>query len=403
MPRVCFWTTTFQADNQALAHYLAQQPGFEVVVAMDRPEAYLAEPVASLLPFGGKLVDRGRRSTRKLLRALAPDVLVIDNHLPAYRIAPRVLVLWHGFGWRCDDLSGTLRNLRAHVGEVTAPNPAFRWAAFGDWDRAYRIEHSGLAPTNVLALGSPYSDLLLPGSALRSRFSREAVRGCYRIDICDRKTVTLGLTWHHGGALAHWGNDAELLQQFVEFVGERQANVLVRMHDRHRYEKQDIQRMESLQIRFEHVHVKFKSEHPDSLVDLLVTDVLVSNYSSLLNAFYFTGKPSVHIEPHDASRAEHHHRVIRRGKLVKQRIADPATLWKLGPDQVGGLCARSFPELCQAVDRALRDEHCCEQVARAFCERYITDPDGTTRERFASMLEGWVASDLRTGLGSTAG
>ena len=390
MPKVCFWATSFQADNQALAHYLAELPDFEVVVALDHPEGYRREPVNALLPFKGRLVDRQSRATRKELSRFAPDVLVVDNHLPDYPIAPRCLVLWHGFGWRVDDLSGMRRELGKLFGEVTRPNPAFRWSAFGKWDRTYRVEHSLLDPENVLAMGAPYSDLLLPGSPTRAQFRPDAVQTSYSLDLVGRKTVTVGLTWHHGGPLGHWGNDEALLNELVHRIGQLGANVLLRMHDRHRYERRDVRRVEALAKRHDHVQVKFKSDHPDSLVDLLVTDVLVSNYSSLLNAFYYTGRPSVHIDPIDAAAGEYVHRILRGGKLRARRVReDPSQQWKLSPDEIGGLRARSFPELCAAIEQALADEHCCQQQAADFCRRYIEQVDGQTCHRFRQLLENW--------------
>jgi hypothetical protein len=391
MPKVCFWATSFQADNQALAHYLAAVPGFEVVVALDQPERYLREPVCRLIPFRGRLLDREARSTAKTLKQFGPDIFVFDNHLPPFALAPRCLALWHGFGWRVDDLGTTRKKLRRLVGDVTRPNVAFRWSAFGDWDRQYRISHTGLAEQNVVAMGSPYSDLLLSGSDVRERFSRAEAAAQYRVDVARRRTVTLGLTWHHGGPLAHWGDGEALLERLVRHIGELGANVLLRMHDRHRYERRDVCHTEGLEKRFPHLQVKFKSDYPDSLIDLLVTDVMVSNYSSLLNAFYYTGRPTVHIDPFDATAKSFVHRAVRNGKLRKMCVHhDAAQQWKLDPGEIGGLRASSFDELFSAVERALGDERCCEQRAADFCLRYIFAADGRTRQRFRVMLERWM-------------
>jgi hypothetical protein len=390
MPKVCFWATSFQADNQALAHHLAELPAFEVLVALDRPEDYQREPVNQLLPIKGRLLDRQARATRQELRRLDPDILVVDNHLPDSPIAPKCLVLWHGFGWRIDDLSSMRKQLGRLFGDVTRPNPAFRWSAFGDWDRRYRVRHSRLAAENVLAMGAPYSDLLLPESPIRRRFRPETVQQSYSVDIVHRKTVTLGLTWHHGGPLGHWGDDEALLTELVRWIGHLGANVLLRMHDRHRYERRDVRRVEALARRHQHVQVKFKSDHPDSLVDLLLTNVLVSNYSSLLNAFYYTRRPSVHIDPIDAAAGEYVHRSLRGGKLRTTVVRDdPTQQWKLSPNEIGGLRARSFPELLAAVEQALADEHCCDQQAADFCRHYVEKADGQTCRRFHELLQNW--------------
>jgi hypothetical protein len=387
--RICFWSTSFQADNQALASYLSAQAGVQVLVALDHPDRYRQEPVTRLLPFGGTLLDRQAPATLDAILEFAPDCLVVDNHLPKRRLAQRLYVLWHGYGWRVDDLSSMKRELRKLVGDVEQPNPDFRWQAFGDRDRAYRIEHSGFAPENVLALGSAYSDLLLPGASLAPRLDLESLGDHYRIDL-ERPTVLLGMTWHHGGALEHWGDDAELHQRLAEHVGALGANLLIRMHDRHRYARAEVQRMEALASQYPHVQLKFKNSHPDSLVDLLLSSVLISNYSSLLNAFYYTGKPSIHIDP-IAHEGPNYRRDLRWGTLRTKKLEDPLESWKLSPDDIGGLRVGSFSELLAAVSQGLSDPSCCSATAQAFVERHITLADGSSCERICDRLRRWLA------------
>lgn len=387
--RICFWSTSFQADNQALASYLSGLDGTQVWVALDDPERYRREPVNGLLPFSGKLLDRQAAQTLDEIGAFAPDCVIVDNHLPKRRLARRLYVLWHGYGWRVDDLSVMKRELRKLVGSVEEPNRDFRWHAFGELDRAYRVRHSGLAPENVLALGSAYSDLLLPGAPRAPRLDLAAIREHYSIDL-TRPTVLLGMTWHHGGALAHWGDDAELHERLAQHVGARGANLLIRMHDRQRYERADVQRMEELASRHPHVQLKFKSSHPDSLVDLLLSSVLVSNYSSLLNAFYYTGKPTIHIDPIARDRPNYG-RKFRFGTLWTKKLQDPLASWKLPPEDVGGLRAGSFQELLDALSRSLAEPGCCQGAARAFLDRHIVRPDGNSCERIAGSLRDWIA------------
>lgn len=388
--RICFWSTSFQADNQALASYLSRQRGVDVLVALDDPERYVREPVTRLLPLTSQLLDRRAPSTLDAIRDFAPDCLIVDNHLPRRRLAPRLYVLWHGYGWRVDDLSTMKRELRKLIGAVDRPNDNFRWHAFGERDRCYRIEHSGFAPDNVLPLGSAYSDLLLPDAPRRARLAASEVQDHYQIDL-TRPTVLLGMTWHHGGALSHWGEDDALHERLARHVGELGANLLIRMHDRHRYEKADVQRMEALAARHRHVQLKFKNDHPDSLVDLLISSVLISNYSSLLNAFYYTGKPSVHIDP-IAPDGPNYQRVLRFGTLWRRKVQDPLSSWKVSPDDIGGLRASSFDQLLAAVSRALAEPECCTELAAAFVRRHIAHADGQSCERIATQLRQWLSS-----------
>ena len=389
--KICFWATSFQADNQALASYLSRRPGFEVVVALDDPERYRQEPVWNLLPFAGRLLDRQASSTLAALEAFAPDCMIVDNHLPKRRVAPRLYVLWHGYGWRVDDLSTMKRELSRLVGPVDKPNPLFRWHAFGPFDRAYRIEHTGLAPENVVALGSAYSDLLIPAAPHRVTFDSSAVQTHYRLDL-RRPTLLLGMTWHHGGALAHWGDDQQLHEALARHLESRGANLLIRMHDRHRYEARDVARMEQLMATHSNVQLKFKSSSPDSLVDVLSSAVMISNYSSFLNAFYHTGRPSIHIDPMARGGGPSYRRDWRWGRLRVRKVADPLASWKLSPSDVGGLIAHDFPELLACVDRALDTPACCAALSADFNRRHVTSADGRTCERIAVGLEQWLAA-----------
>jgi hypothetical protein len=390
--RICFWSTTFQSDNHALAHHLALSPDFEVTVAMPSPERFAQEAALSILPFRGRLLERDAADTKRTLKSEPFDCVVLDNHVPSYAIAPRIYVLWHGFGWRIDDLKTMRKAVGKLVGDVTRANERFRWHAIGEWDRQYRIDHSEIHPANVQALGSPYSDWLLPDSPVQARFDRLSLQPRYTIDLA-RKVVMLGLTWHHGGSLGHWGDEETLLARLVEHVAARGASTLLRMHDKSRYQRGYIELVERLAQRFSgSLMLKWKDRSPDSLVDLLVSDVCISNYSSLLNAFYYTGRPSIHIDPHDASASAQHTYKLFMGLPMRTAVSTPEALWKLPPDQHGGLRAQSFDELLTQVDRALADPSCCSEQARAFVARYVSSADGASSARAADGLRGWLRS-----------
>jgi CDP-Glycerol:Poly(glycerophosphate) glycerophosphotransferase len=391
--RVCIWSSGFQADTQALVHHLAGRSGWAVTVAIDDPDRYAREPVNRILPIAARFVDRAAPGEAARLEREGYDLLIVDNHLPDVAIAPRLFVLWHGLGWRVDDVSVMRKELRGLVGDVTRPNPRFRWSAAGEWDREYRIRRSRLAPENVVSLGSPYSDLLLPASSTRAGFRREDFRDAYPVDVAGRKNILLGLTWHHGAALAQWGSDPDLLGRLFDHAASRGANVLVRLHDRRRFDPDYLRSIARVASGRPGVWICFKDEHPDSLVDLLLTDVMVSNYSSLLNAFYHTRRPTVHLDPHVPGQEGYVYRRWKRGKLREERPDEAEAVWKLDPGTVGGLRAGSFDQALAQIDTGLADPDCCARLARAFTDRFIASADGRSAERMARFLEDWMAQD----------
>ena len=119
---------------------------------------------------------------------------------------------------------------------------------------------------------------------------------------------------------------------------------------------------------------------------------MISNYSSFLNAFYYTLRPTIHIDPVAGITGKHVARTMKRGKLRVHEVRDPLSTWKLSPDEIGGLRARSFAELVEAVNTSLADPTCCRDAAASFVARYITEAYGQTRERIAAYLRDWAGA-----------
>ena len=62
-------------------------------------------------------------------------------------------------------------------------------------------------------------------------------------------------------------------------------------------------------------------------------------------------------------------------------------IWKLPPEEHGGLLARSFDELQAQLDQAFADPDCCQEVARTFLDRHMLGADGRNRERIWSAIQ----------------
>ncbi len=389
--RLCVYATTFQADIQAFTLFAAAQPGVEVVLVVESAEVLGRQAVNSIAPLPASLeiLERGDPALKKALRAFGADVVVIDNHVPALDVAARVLVLWHGYGWRLDDLSTMRKEMKRRWGDPTRPNPNVLWAAFGEVDREYRIAHSRFHPDNVEALGSPYSDLLLPASEFQRAFSRRAAAPHYSVDVATRKTALLALTWHHGSVFGRFGEDEPLFDALFDALARRSCNAIMRMHDRHRFAPDLLAAVERVAARHANVQLKFKDEHPDALVDLSVSDVMVSNYSSILDHFYFLGRPTIHMDP-AAEGGEITYCTWKRGKLRVKRGAAVADVWKLPPDEIGGLRVDSFHALLEGLERALDDPGCCRDLAAGFVARNYVGADGRTCARvYDAMRRRW--------------
>ncbi len=384
--KICFWATTFQSDIHSFARYLDQHPDYDIIVAMENPESFMKEAVQKLLPINAKILDRQKYSTLMKLKLFRPDALITDNHFPPLRLGKKLLVLWHGFGWRMDNLSGEFEhvhnNISRLVGNDKEPNPNFIWQCYGPEDLKYRYKVSGFQLDNLKVFGSAQAD-----DIGKVKIEKKDIAPFYTVDIMKRPTVLLGFTWHHGRVLSHWGEDIELFRELFAFGEEIGVNLILRMHDSFRYQASYIQELESLVKGYDHVMLKFKDTYQDNLIDMLISDVTVSNYSSIINRFYLTGKPSIHIYPVRKGKEKTTWRHLGDdGELVEDTVTEDTYGWKFPPDMIGGFMVNTMDELKEKIRHSLDNPDCCKEKSEAFVRDHMGGSDGHIRERIEQEL-----------------
>lgn len=384
--KVCFWTTTFQADVLALARWMCADDRFEPIVALESPTAFEKEPIQQLLPVSCPLLDRDAGDVLDRIRDFAPDVTVVDNHFPPKRLSEHLFVLWHGFGWKgpndVKEFGAIHKAIRRLTGASSMkPNPRFLWQCFGDTDLEHRNGVSGFARENLASLGSAFTDELVA-----PRIDRADAKAHYPDLPEGRKVILVALTWHYGRAFAHWGDDIELFSRVLDHLRERGCCAIIRMHDRKRFEPEYLAALEDLVSGRDDAILKFKDRDRDSLLDMIVSDAMISNFSSILNYFYATGKPSIHVYPVAAGSEAFLWRTWKRGKVRTKKVPSADYVWKLPPEENGGLVARTFEDLLSAIDRAVDDPRCCEDTSRDFIDRHMAPVDGGTRERIGQAI-----------------
>ncbi|MCD6500283.1 MAG: hypothetical protein J7M25_18460 [Deltaproteobacteria bacterium] len=389
--KVCFWTTTLQADILSLAYQIEQSGRHESIIVTPDPDPFFSEPLAQAMPLHAPVLRRKAFGTNARVRRFRPDVIVADNHLPPRGLSERLAYFWHGLGWRVrgpDGLAQFHKKASILVGDVREPNPNFMAQCYGPADHKSRIEDWGIAPQNCRILGMAYSDLIL-----NPPYSKENLAPFYSIDILNRPTVLLSLTWAFGRTLQRFGNDIETIDRLFSSVEARGGNVLFCLHDRFRYDKKYLVALHAVAARHEHVQIKHKDEHPDNLADLIVADVMISNYSSFINFFYPTERPSIHIFPVIETEDGYQMHQYRRGKVRPWNVSHNDPFWMIPPEDTGGLVVHDEPELMAALDRALAEPDCCQQTSRSWIDRYVEGMDKTTCARIEAALEALVAGE----------
>ncbi len=382
--RILIWATTFGADLWSFTKYLDRRTDARVTVAMKDPETFKKQGAAELFPLQADFIRR--RSYHHVFgaRSFRPDVTIMDNRTPLFRTSPKALMLWHGFGWKGpndeNELSWLHRSLKRTWGDAREPNPDFRWQCFGPWDFKHRTTVSGLHPENCRLLGAASHD------DLRTPLDRSRIQPYYSIDIIDRPTILIAPTWHYGEVFAHWGRDADLFERLVTRIEKRGANIILRLHDSYRFSAEYRAFLRSLAARHDHVLLKFKDEAPDNFLDMQVADVLITNYSSIANLFYATGRPTIHLYPVASADETFMWREYTAVGVREKTVKNARYVWKLPPEDNGGLLARSFDELLEQTDQALDQPDCCRERAQDFLDRHMLGADGKVCERIYSVL-----------------
>lgn len=383
--KVLMWATTFGADLWSLTKSLAQRDDVEVRVVLPDPALFQAEAVAKLFPLPHvPLVKRTVVHDLIGIPGFIPDVTVMDNRVPLRASSKSALMLWHGHGWKGPNDRAEFKVLHAQLrrnwGEPLASNPHFDWSCYGPSDFELRTTTSGFHPDNCKILGAAAHD------DLRVPFERARAQPFYPFDIVKKKTVLFAPTWHYGEVFAHWGKDADLFERLLAHLQRRDVNVILRLHDSFRFEAPYRAFLAGIARRYPNVLLKFKDQHPDNLIDQHVSDVLMTNYSSIANLFYATGRPTLHIYPvADADEAFTWRTMTVLG-VRKREMKNARFVWKFPPESHGGLMAKDFDTLMRQLDQALDEPDCCREAAQAFLDREMLGADGKTGERVYQAL-----------------
>ncbi|MEM1041065.1 MAG: hypothetical protein AAGI91_00400 [Bacteroidota bacterium] len=395
--KILIWATTFGADLWSLARYLDRRGNCAVRVVLDDPATFRREGVAQLFPLERTRLVK-RRPWHRLLGVpgFRPDLTVMDNRVPLRAPSAAGLMLWHGFGWRGPNAAETdfawlHRSVRQAFGDARVPNPRFRWQCFGPWDLGHRTEVSGLAPENCRLIGAvSHDDLRVP-------LDRALAQPVYPFDVVHRKTVLIAPTWHYGEVFAHWGRDADLFDRLLAHLDRREANVILRLHDSFRFPAPYRRFLDDLARRYPNVLLKFKDRHPDNFLDLQVTDVLVTNFSSIANLFYATLRPTVHVYPVASADEAFMERQYTVFGVREKEVESARFVWKLPPEDHGGLLAYDFDEMMAQIDRGLDEPACCRDAAQNFLDRHMLGADGHAAERAWAAMQEVVASARAAG------
>ncbi|MDH3632697.1 MAG: hypothetical protein OER98_16370 [Gammaproteobacteria bacterium] len=387
--KICIWTTSLQADTLAMAIALDREPEVELLVVAASLAAYQHEPIARFCPLTCQLLDRSRDDHEKTVRAFDADVFFADNHIPKYLVGRKMVYFWHGLPLKIRpprDIRSFRRLSTRLVGNISQPNPRFLAQCYNQMDLDYRIRRLKIAEQNCRIWGSPYSDLLL-----NPPYRRADLEGYYQLDLQGRKNILLSLTWNFGSKpFGVLGDDDAIFAGLLKTAAEYDANIIFSLHDKFRYQPELIEKIEYYASRYPRSFIKYKNEHADNLADLVVSDVMICNFSSFIVFHYFMGKPSIHIKPVDTKKWFVGLPTMRKDSVQSVLRRNNEKLWLYPFEDNGGCLPRNKDELIADLSRSLEDSSYCVDRAQRFIGDKIYQPDGQTCQRIITDVKEWA-------------
>jgi hypothetical protein len=225
--------------------------------------------------------------------------------------------------------------------------------------------------------------------------------GDYRIDIL-KKTVLLNITWHYGGVFAqpagagrirprfsagHHGRDFDFIERLAKATAARDANVLFCLHERKRYRPGIRRSFEAIAARYPNMELKYKDDRPDNLADLIVSDVMISNYSSFITPFYVLGRPAIHIRPVASDVSAFKFSMLTFAGLWARTASVDKEAYMMDLDDTGGPIVESADDAIDAVLAALDDPYGYRATTEAWLDRHLDRPQGGAAARlFGEIL-----------------
>ncbi|HNW82924.1 MAG TPA: hypothetical protein PKG52_08550 [bacterium] len=394
---ILIWATTLQADILSLAFYIDSSDA-NLTIVTENPENFRKEPVFRFKPLKAPILDMKHPDIERTVASFKPDVVVADNHMPVFLKKIKFCTMWHGLGWKArgkSDINQFYKNIESITGNnPRKPSKNFMAQCYGIPDRDWRIEQWKLHPGSCKITGMAFSDLLL-----NPPYTKKDLQQYYSIDILNKKVVLLSVSWHYGRIISEnqnkgllsWKNgiatDMEFLDTVLGTIHSKGANCIFCLHDRKRYEPQYLEAIQDIVRMYPNVMVKHKSDHPDNLSDLIVSDIMVSNLSSFITYFYFRGLPSVHIIPSDRSNEKLRLAQIKRGRVSYRTLSGNEQIYMNDPEDNGGITAWNLQGVADGIIHGLENPDCCREKSRSWIDRHIYKPDGSSAMRFFEVLQ----------------
>lgn len=188
--------------------------------------------------------------------------------------------VWHGLAWVHTERGKMLRDYDLAIDT-------------SDFFREYYAEGDPSIAAKIKITGYPRNDPLLDG-----RWSREEIEEQLGIPH-NRKNILYAPTWghEHEKKLFPWEDTDKFLMEVEKFCEENNSSFLIRMHPN--WYKHDVKQRELLKVGLKSAKWVFHvapNKYRDTQPLLFISDVLVTDWSSIANDFILLNRPIVFLE-----------------------------------------------------------------------------------------------------------
>ena len=255
--------------------------------------------------------------------------------------------VWHGLGWVHTEKNKMLRDYDLSIDT-------------SEFFREYYSEGDGNIAAKIKIAGYPRNDPLID-----KRWSREEIEKELGIPT-NRKNILYAPTWGHRyeKKLFTWEKTRKFLREVEKFCEKNGCNFFIRMHPN--WYKRNAEQRKLLEVGMKRAKWIFHIS-PYKLIDtqplLCISDVLITDWSSISNDFILLKRPIIFIE-----------------------IQFPVEKCILKPEERAGYIVKNKKEFFKALYRSIMEPNLYEEKRKKILKKLYKYVDGNSAKRCSEVI-----------------
>lgn len=233
------------------------------------------------------------------------------------------------------------------------------WCVSSQFIKKRHVELWNAPPEKLYATGFARMDLLLKYLKMpKEKLLKELGIKNGRKIILHAPTFDVGL-WP-------WGNPYEEFEKFCKFCKEKNLILILRLHP---FAKINKRKLKKIIKKYDNVYWLDMSKEPDTMKLLAITDILITDWSSIYTDFFLTKRPIIFLE-------------VNKEYFTKIR-GKP----EVPPEYRAGEIVHNSEEFYEALEFVLKHGNRFEKEQEKLLKIIHGDVDGKASERVVKLIE----------------